>query len=78
MHFCEKHKNRIQSKNFLIDADVTRIQSTTLIIKLMNLIIEHIILFKLEVDYVLSLNSAKSTRKTPRKSQKGLTPSFKK
>ncbi len=77
MHFCKKHKNKIYAKNFLIDADVTNMESTILIIKLLNKIIKYIIYFQKTIDYVLGLKHMKSIPRSPRKSQKGLTPEHK-
>ncbi len=77
VHFCKKHENKIEHKNILIDADVTRLESTTLIIKILNVIIEHIVKFKSGVDYIIGLKTISNTMRSPRKSQKGISSSYK-
>jgi hypothetical protein len=79
VHFCSKHEG-IEHKNILIDADVTRLESTTLFIKILNEILKYIVEFNTSIDYVIGLKSSKHKIRSPRRSQKGMnkSPSVKK
>lgn len=70
IHFCEKNK-KVGSKNILINADVSNLESTTLFIKLINKILKHIINFKHGIDYIIGLKKHKNVIRTTRNSQRG-------
>jgi hypothetical protein len=70
IHFCQKN-HKVGSKNILINADVSSLESTTLFIKLINTILKHIITFKHGIDYIIGLTKHKNITRTSRNSQRG-------